>query len=118
MSELTRQLRHCLERFRAGALDESDLRAALAQAERPRRQSILYVQTATTHPHGAVIGMSVYEEGLDPQGVDAAGEFLYPSIKAALDDGWRIVKFPETALALDEQNTYGLGFEFILERWS
>ena len=31
-------------------------------------------------------------------------------------DGWRVVKFPELALMMDESRTYGLGFEFILER--
>ena len=61
--------------------------------------------------------MSIYEDGKDPEGVDADGKFLYPTIRAALDDGWRIIKFPETALMMDDQNTYGLGYEFVLERW-
>ena len=32
-------------------------------------------------------------------------------------DGWRIVKFPELAILLDDRRTYGLGCEFILEKW-
>ena len=39
------------------------------------------------------------------------------SIKDALDDGWRIIKFPEMALLMDESRTYGLGSEFIFEKW-
>jgi hypothetical protein len=32
-------------------------------------------------------------------------------------DGWRIIKFPEMALLLDEKRTYGFGWEFVLEKW-
>ena len=35
----------------------------------------------------------------------------------AIRDGWRVISFPNMALSLDENRTYGLGFEFILERW-
>ena len=34
----------------------------------------------------------------------------------AIRDGWRVIKFTEMALMLDESRTYGLGFDFILER--
>ncbi len=30
--------------------------------------------------------------------------------------GWRVVKFPELALLLDESRSYALGCEFVLER--
>jgi hypothetical protein len=32
-------------------------------------------------------------------------------------EGWRIVKFPEMALLVDETRTYGFGCDFILEKW-
>ena len=35
----------------------------------------------------------------------------------AVSDGWRIIKFPEMALLLDESRSFGLACEFILERW-
>ena len=120
MAELKEQLEHCLARLRAGELAEEDLQEALnmvAGTDRPRQQSLLYIQAPDSHPHSGVIGMSIYEEGKDPDGVDAEGNFIYSSIREALQDGWRIIKFPEMALALDEQNNYGLGYEFILERW-
>jgi hypothetical protein len=31
-------------------------------------------------------------------------------------DGWRVVKFPELALLLQEDKTFGFGCEFILEK--
>ena len=117
MVDLKSQLQRCLERFRAGNLSEADLQAAVDLVERPRKQSILYIQAPTTHPHDVVIGMSIYEEGKDFEGVDANGKFLYQTIDEALEDGWRIIKFPEMAMAMNDQNTYGLGFEFVLERW-
>ena len=128
-SRLARELRSrveaCLTKFGEGTLVEEDLKAMAqlagrlgAQATAGRgRQSLLYMQATTVHPYSGVIGMSIYEEGKDPEGVDAEGKFLYPTVRAALDDGWRIIKFPETALMMDDQNTYGLGYEFILERW-
>jgi hypothetical protein len=117
MDDVRQALSRCLEKFRSGALTEADLQAAVSLLERPRTQSLLYIQAPTTNPHSRVIGMSIFEEGKDRDGVDATGDFLYKTIKDALDDGWRIVKFPEMTLAMDDQNNYGLGFEYILERW-
>ena len=81
------------------------------------RQSLLYIQALNSSPHASVIGMSIYEEGRHPEDVYEDGKFLYASIYEALQDGWRIIKFPEMVLAMDDQHNYGLGFEFILERW-
>ena len=64
-----------------------------------------------------MVGISIYEDGADSDGLGEDGEFRYRSIKEALDDGWRIIKFPEASLAMREQDTYGLGYEFVLERW-
>ena len=115
--ELTTLAERCLERYRSGDLAESDLQELVAHAIRPRRQSLLYLQAASTNPHTRVIGISIFEDGADPEGVDASGNMLYTTVKQALDDGWRIIKFPELAAAMDEQNCYGLGYEFVLERW-
>ena len=41
----------------------------------------------------------------------------YATVIDAIRDGWRVISFPNMALSLDENRTYGLGFEFILERW-
>ena len=81
------------------------------------KQSLLYLHAPSTDPHSAVVGISIYEDGADSDGLDENGEFRYRSIKEALDDGWRIIKFPEASLAMNEQDNYGLGYEFVLERW-
>lgn len=120
MTALKKQLENILERFRDGTLTEDDIKAAVDVAdvqELMPRQSLLYIQAGSSHPYSAVMGISIYEEGKNQEGVDAEGNLIYKSIKEALDDGWRIIKFPEMVLAMDEQNTYGLGYEFILERW-
>src|SRR5688572_19826180 len=93
---LRRQAKVCLSRFREGTLKEADLRALSDLAESTgtppaasgARQGLLYLQATTSHPYSGVIGMSIYEDGKDPEGVDADGKFLYPTIRAALEDGW------------------------------
>lgn len=115
--EFRAQVEQCLNRFRAGELAEADLEALLERVSRPQRQSLLYLQASSSHPYSRILGISIYEAGKDSEGVDENGEMLYRSVREALDDGWRIVKFPEMTLAMDDQNNYGLGYEFILERW-
>jgi len=120
MNAVKEQLEIMLEKFKEGHLAETDIESALLLADDTEvspRQSLLYLQVPTTHPYAAVIGISIFEEGIDMDGLDKNGDFLYTSIKNALDDGWRIIKFPEMSLAMNEQDTYGLGYEFVLERW-
>lgn len=129
MDPLTAQLRTIKARFEDGVLTREDIDEALAMVEARSEdaetkhgpgnghQSLLYLQAPTTNPHSAVVGISIYEDGTDSDGLDENGEFRYRSIKEALDDGWRIIKFPEASLAMREQDTYGLGYEFVLERW-
>jgi hypothetical protein len=120
MNAMKKQLETIRERFRDGVLTEDDIQVAIEVADDGHvmpKQSLLYIQAASTHPHSAVMGISIYEDGKDPEGIDKDGNLLYRSIKEALDDGWRIIKFPEMVLAMDDQNNYGLGYEFILERW-
>lgn len=120
-TELRGHLERCLDRFRSGDLTEKDLQDMLnlleGQEASNSRQSLLYLQANNSNPYGEVIGISIYEEGKDREGVDENGDFLYITIQEALEDGWRIIKFPEMVLAMDDQSNYGLGYEFILERW-
>ncbi len=117
MEEISRLATECLARFRAGTLTVADLEAVCDSAGRTRRQSVLYLQAPSSHPYSRIIGISIFEEGKDSEGVDEKGAFLYRTIKEALDDGWRIVRFPDISQGMDDQNNYGLGYEFILERW-
>ena len=126
MKDVTTQLERCLQRFHDGQLEAADLERAIAAAaattaDGPRggglRQSLLYVQTTSTDPYGDIIGMSIYEEGADHDAVDEQGRFLYDSIRDAQADGWRIIRFPEVSLMIHDQLNYGLGYEFVLERF-
>ncbi|MCY3771794.1 MAG: hypothetical protein OXG98_07225 [Gemmatimonadetes bacterium] len=120
MDNLTAQLERIRKRFEDGELTVEDIDRALGLARNVSgglKQGLLYLQAPTTNPHSAVVGISIYEDGADSDGLDENGDFRYRSIKEALDDGWRIIKFPEASLAMREQDTYGLGYEFVLERW-
>ena len=143
MDDMTAILKRIRKRFKNGKLDIKDIDRALAQAQgqvkvqkqpqaqkqaQPQlqaqesptgsKQGLLYLHAPSTNPHSAVVGISIYEDGADSDGLDENGDFRYRSIKEALDDGWRIIKFPEASLAMNEQDNYGLGYEFVLERWS
>jgi hypothetical protein len=117
MEDLRLVLDRCVQKLRAGGLTEADLQEAVRIAEKPRTQSLLYIQASSTNPRSRVIGISIFEDGKDPDGVDAAGAFLYKTLGDAVADGWRIVKFPELTPGLHDQDTLGLGCEYILERW-
>ncbi len=115
------QVRQWLDKLRQGTLKEADLQQALDQFEgRDYRgakiQRLLYLQTRTTGTDSEVLGMSVVEEGQVREGADDPAEWPYNSVIEALNDGWRVVKFPELALLLQEDKTIGLGCEFILEK--
>ena len=43
-------------------------------------------------------------------------DWPYKTVLEAINDGWRVVKFPRAFAADDESRTYGLSCEFILER--
>ena len=49
---------------------------------------------------------------------DAAKQLLSIAIMLsdAINDDWRVVKFPEMALIRQEDKTFGIGCEFVLEK--
>ena len=116
MSVLIEKILTCRRKFESGELQEKDFDDLLMHAEGEGQQSLLYIYARSNNPRSEAIGISILEEGKDPEGVDEEGDFLYGSPFEAMQDGWRIVKFPEMTLAMQDQNTYGLGYEFILER--
>lgn len=118
MESIRSRIEACLEKLRSGTLAEDDLRGLLESLDSRRKQSLLYVYAAQNSVTSPVLSMSIIEDGKDHEGLNEKGEFLYESAHHAMQDGWRVVKFPEMTLAMDEQNTYGLGFEFVLERYA
>lgn len=80
-------------------------------------QDLLYLQAASTSPTSEVIGIALFVGGEETQVPSCPDYWPYRTPLEAIKDGWRVVKFPELALILDEDRNYGLGCEFILERF-
>ena len=120
MPDHRQQIQQWLEKLRAGTLAEDDLQRALDQLDDhsndATKQRLLYLQAATTNLESDVLGMSLVENGQVLGGPDDPEEWPYHTVLEAMDDGWRVIKFPEMALLLQEDQTIGLGCEFILEK--
>ena len=122
---IRKQVEHCIGQLRRGRLTEDDLQAILDDAEQPGdgmrapafRQDLLYLQTRSTAIDYPVLGMKILENGNLSDGPRDPEEWPYKTVLDAVRDGWRIIKFPEMAVLLDESRSYGLACEFILERW-
>jgi len=122
---IRKQVQHCIRQLRRGSLTEDDLQAILDDAEQPRedtpapalRQDLLYLQTRSTAIDYPVLGMKILQDGNLSDGPRDPEEWPYKTVLDAIQDGWRIIKFPEMAVLLDESRSYGLACEFILERW-
>lgn len=121
---IRKQVEHCIGQLRRGSLTEDDLQAIL-DADQPCeelrppafRQDLLYLQTRSTAIDYPVLGMKILEDGNLSDGPRDPEEWPYKTVLDAVQDGWRIIKFPEMAVLLDESRSYGLACEFILERW-
>ena len=122
---IRKQVEHCIRQLRRGRLTEDDLQTILDDAEQPGdgmrapafRQDLLYLQTRSTAIDYPVLGMKILEDGNLSDGPRDPEEWPYKTVLDAVRDGWRIIKFPEMAVLLDESRSYGLACEFILERW-
>ena len=117
------QIQGWLDKLRAGTLVEADLQQVLdhlsngtSDGAPPKRQRLLYLNTGSTGVDSQVLGMSLVENGQILEGPDDVDEWPYNSVLEAMNDGWRAIKFPEMALMLQEDKTFGLGCEFILEK--
>ena len=110
-----RQIQEWLDKLRAGTLVEGDLQQALdrlngtSDDDSRKQQRLLYLNTSSTGVDSPVLGMALAENGQILEGPDDVDAWPY-------NDGWRVIKFPEMALLLQEDKTSGLGCEFILEK--
>ena len=80
-------------------------------------QDLLYLHASTFSPASEVIAMTLMEGGEQKPVPEHADDWPYQTVLEAVRDGWRIVKFPDVDQVVDEKRTYGLGYEFILERY-
>ena len=119
VEQIKQQVERCIAELRAGQLAEASLQDILTalDAQPAPRQDLLYLQASTTSVTGDVVGMLLVQDGEVSEGPADPDEWPYPTVLAAMQDGWRVIQFPDLALSLDESRTYGLGYEFILEKW-
>lgn len=113
---LRQQLHHCLDKLRRGELSEADLLETLEMAGPGLNQDLLYLQAAHTGVGAQVIGMSLVCGGKVLEVAADPAQWPYQTVLEAMADGWRVIKFPELALLLQENQTLGMGCEFVLER--
>lgn len=118
MKDPRQMVRQCIDELREGRLTEERLHELedAVGAERPRRWDLLYLQAAKTSEVSDVVGMRMIRDGEVVYPLPPPEEWPYKTVLEAINDGWRVVKFPELSLLMDEGRTYGLSCEFILER--
>ena len=117
---LQQQVDRCVEAHGRGELSQSSLQqvAQMVAAVRPKRQSLLYMQTHSTELSSEVLGMSMVIDGQVAEPGDDPDKWPYQSVLDAINDGWRGIVFPDLALMMQDGLPQGLDCEFILEKYS
>jgi hypothetical protein len=114
-ANIVHQLEQCIERLRHNQLTENHLHAVIQQIT-AGHQDLLYLQAQNSGVTASVLGISLVQNGTVMELPDNPDDWPYKTVAQAIQDGWRIIQFPN--LALDDDRTYSLGCEFILEKWS
>ncbi len=116
---IKRQVDRCLDEFARGELTADGLHAILdAVKDVSARQDLLFLRTSASTVNSEVVGMLLLEDGELEEGPSDPRDWPYQTVIDAIQDGWRVIKFPELALWVDETRTYEVGAEFVLERWN
>ena len=113
------KLSHCIELHQEGRLKAEhlhELSALLDQSLGKVRQDLLYLQTLFSSVTSSVNGIALIENGQTVACPEDPDQWPYQSVLDAINDGWRVISFPNLALMMDKSETYGMGCEFILER--
>ena len=112
-------LEDCIKQLKQGRLTEDrlwDLGKAIAK-NGAKRQSLLYLQTATTSVTAQVIGMLMVQDEAVFDGPFDSADWPYKTVLDAVKDGWRAIRFPARLPVGHTQDTH-IGCEFILEKWN
>jgi hypothetical protein len=117
---IKQQIEACIAQLRRGELTEQDLRQVTEAIDStpPKCQDLLYLQAGSSSLASGVLGMALVQNGRIVEVPDDPNDWPYKTPLEAIRDGWRVIQFPNLALMMDETRTYGMGCEFILERWS
>jgi hypothetical protein len=119
-TRLKQQIEQWIGELKREELTEQSLRQGLEAIDAPpsRCQDLLYLQTGGTSVGSGVLGMALIRNGQFVEPPADPKDWPYKSPLEAMRDGWRVIQFPNLALMMDDRRTFGLGCEFILERWS
>ena len=112
------QLEECIEQLKQGELTEERLRElgkALGE-NGSGRQSLLYLQTATTSVTSQVVGMLQVADGEVSDGPFDPADWPYKTVLDAINAGWRVIRFPAQLLSGHSPDVH-VTCEFILEKW-
>lgn len=111
-------LEECINQLNCGRLTETQLRdlGSAIGAKDTKRQSLLYLQTATTAVTAEVIGMLIVESGTVSNGPFDPVDWPYKTALDAINDGWKVIRFPVQLPIGHTQDTH-IVCEFILEKW-
>ena len=83
------------------------------------RQQLLVLYAATSSPESDVGAWSIFDgTGRQTHMAGDADAPPYPSVLAAMRDGWRVIQLPQLAAAAPgaEHDTSFLKYEFVLEK--
>ncbi len=83
------------------------------------RQQLLVLYAATSSPDSEVGAWSVFDgTGRKPHMAGDTDKPPYPSVLAAMQDGWRVLQLPalQPAVPGAEHDTSFLKYEFVLEK--
>ena len=120
---VTNQIDDCIEQLERGELSADHLRSLReAISSTPSagtlRQDVLYMQTVFSSVTSQINGISMIRDGQVLEMPEDPEDWPYASVLEAMNDGWRIVSFPNMALMMDDARSHGVGNEFIFERIS
>ena len=111
-------LEECIEQLKQGRLTETRLRdlGSTIATDDAKRQSLLYLQTATTSVTVEVIGMLIVKDGGVADGPFDKADWPYKTVLDAIGEGWRVIRFPAQLPVGHTQDAH-ITCEFILEKW-
>lgn len=116
MPSLHQMFAEARARLAEGKLTEGDLDRLLEQALRPGRQRLLYLYALQPTVRSVLVATTLHEPGAVPQIDPLQPELPYQCVMDAIEDGWRVVHFPDHRGPFQEGRMDLLGYEFVLEK--
>lgn len=103
-------------RLAEGKLTQDDLDRLLARASSPGRQRLLFLYALQPTVRSVLVATTLHEVGSVPQIDPLQPELPYQCVMDAIEDGWRVVHFPDHRGPFQEGRMDLLGYEYVLEK--